>query len=221
MRKQVIEHAAFEVATQIRTVEDCIEDALVEIADLQSKMLRARAAAGVATATGHAAFEQLADHGPGAGRRARRNGQLPRRTGRCEAVRPRSCARSASAKATNARRRSRVPICASSPDRLEWPDCPRWSGHAHLCLAPSLIGCCSWRSRSTPLCGARFDERMAAAICIVATIATKLVHIAAQQPLHPRRGRRDDRRSCGLGRIHASSRCDPSASGRCGSPACS
>lgn len=60
MRKQVIEHTAFEVATQIRTVEDCIEGALVEIADLQSKMLRARAAAGIATATGHAAFEQLA-----------------------------------------------------------------------------------------------------------------------------------------------------------------
>ncbi len=60
MRKQVIEIAAFEVATQIRTVEDCIEDALVEIADLQSKMLRARATAGIATSTGHAAFEQLA-----------------------------------------------------------------------------------------------------------------------------------------------------------------
>ncbi len=60
MRKQVIEHAAHEVATQIRTVEDCIEDALIEIADLQSKMLRARAAAGVATSTGHAALEQLA-----------------------------------------------------------------------------------------------------------------------------------------------------------------
>ena len=60
MRKQIIENAAFEVATQVRTVEDCIEDALVEIADLQSKMLRARAAAGVGTATGHAALEQLA-----------------------------------------------------------------------------------------------------------------------------------------------------------------
>lgn len=61
MRKQVIENAAFEVATQIRTVEDCIEDALIEISDLQSKMLRARAAAGIATATGHVAFEQLAN----------------------------------------------------------------------------------------------------------------------------------------------------------------
>ncbi len=60
MRKQVIENAAYEVATHIRTVEDCIEDALVEIADLQSKMLRARSVAGVSTATGHAALEQLA-----------------------------------------------------------------------------------------------------------------------------------------------------------------
>ena len=60
MRKQIVENAAFEVATQIRTVEDCIEEALVEIADLQSKMLRARAATGVATSTGHAALEQLA-----------------------------------------------------------------------------------------------------------------------------------------------------------------
>ncbi|MEO6579774.1 MAG: hypothetical protein ABIN83_01315 [Sphingomicrobium sp.] len=60
MRKHVIESAALEVATQIRTVEDCIEDALAEIADLQSKMIRARAAAGVATSTGHAAMEQLA-----------------------------------------------------------------------------------------------------------------------------------------------------------------
>ena len=60
MRKQDIEQAAFEVATQIRTVEDCIEDALMEIADLQSKMLRARSTARVGTATGHAALEQLA-----------------------------------------------------------------------------------------------------------------------------------------------------------------
>lgn len=60
MRKHIIETAAHEVATQIRTVEDCIEDALAEIADLQSKMIRARASAGIATSTGHAAFEQLA-----------------------------------------------------------------------------------------------------------------------------------------------------------------
>ena len=60
MRKHIIESAALEVAPQIRTVEDCIEDALAEIADLQTKMIRARASAGIATSTGHAAFEQLA-----------------------------------------------------------------------------------------------------------------------------------------------------------------
>ena len=60
MRKHIIETAALQVATQVRTVEDCIEDALIEIADLQSKMLRARSAAGVGTGTGHVALEQLA-----------------------------------------------------------------------------------------------------------------------------------------------------------------
>ena len=35
MRKQQIEHAAYEVATQIRAVEDVIDNALGEIAELQ------------------------------------------------------------------------------------------------------------------------------------------------------------------------------------------
>ena len=60
MRKQMIETAAFEVATQVRTVEDAIEAALAEIAELQGRMVRARATFGIATATGHEAFEQLA-----------------------------------------------------------------------------------------------------------------------------------------------------------------
>ncbi len=60
MRKQIIETAAHEVATQVRAVEDLIETALGEIAELQSRMIRARATVGIATATGHAAFEQLA-----------------------------------------------------------------------------------------------------------------------------------------------------------------
>ncbi len=60
MRKQMIESAAFEVATQVRAVEDAIEAALAEIAELQGRMIRARAATGVATATGHEAFVQLA-----------------------------------------------------------------------------------------------------------------------------------------------------------------
>ena len=60
MRKQIIESAAMEVATQVRAVEDAIESALAEIAELQGSMVRARATFGIATATGHEAFEQLA-----------------------------------------------------------------------------------------------------------------------------------------------------------------
>ncbi len=60
MRKHIVESAAFEVATQVRTVEDVIETALKEIAELQMRMIRARAAAGVATGTGHNALQHLA-----------------------------------------------------------------------------------------------------------------------------------------------------------------
>lgn len=60
MRKQQIEHAAYEVATQIRAVEDTIENALAEIAELQARMVRVRATSRVGIATGHAALEQLA-----------------------------------------------------------------------------------------------------------------------------------------------------------------
>ncbi|MBB3764427.1 hypothetical protein [Sphingomicrobium lutaoense] len=60
MRKQMIENAAFEVATQVRAVEDSIETALAEIAELQSRMIHARSTARIATATGHAAFEHVA-----------------------------------------------------------------------------------------------------------------------------------------------------------------
>jgi len=60
MRKQLIENAAFEVATQVRTVEDVIDSALAEIAELQSKMLRARSVTGTGVATGQPALEQLA-----------------------------------------------------------------------------------------------------------------------------------------------------------------
>lgn len=61
MRKKLIEDAAIEVANQVRAVEDSIEQALEEIAELQARMIRARAAAGIATSTGHEAFQQLAN----------------------------------------------------------------------------------------------------------------------------------------------------------------
>jgi uncharacterized protein YukE len=60
MRKQLIENAAFEVATQVRAVEESIEAALAEIAELQAKMVRARSVTGVGFTASHSAFEQLA-----------------------------------------------------------------------------------------------------------------------------------------------------------------
>jgi hypothetical protein len=60
MRKQMIENAAFEVATQVRAVEESIEVALIELADLQSKMVRARSATKAGFVSTHGAFEQLA-----------------------------------------------------------------------------------------------------------------------------------------------------------------
>ena len=60
MRKKIIEDAAFEVATQVRAVEDTIDAALAEVAELQSRLVRVRSVSGAGVATGHAAFEELA-----------------------------------------------------------------------------------------------------------------------------------------------------------------
>ncbi|MES2119865.1 MAG: hypothetical protein V4513_04745 [Pseudomonadota bacterium] len=60
MRKQMMENAAFEVATQVRAVEESIEAVLVELAELQTRMVRARAATNANFVASHAAFEQLA-----------------------------------------------------------------------------------------------------------------------------------------------------------------
>lgn len=60
MRKQQIEQAAFEVATQVRTVEESIEAALAEVAELQSRMVHARSATRAGFVASHPAFEQLA-----------------------------------------------------------------------------------------------------------------------------------------------------------------
>jgi len=60
MRKHMIENAAYEVATQVRTVEESIEAALAELAELQSKMVHARSVTNAGFADSHAAFEQLA-----------------------------------------------------------------------------------------------------------------------------------------------------------------
>jgi hypothetical protein len=60
MRKQMIEQSALEVAHQVRAVEDSIETALAELAELQGRFIRARAVTGVGISTGHSALEQIA-----------------------------------------------------------------------------------------------------------------------------------------------------------------
>lgn len=60
MRRQMIENAAHEVATQVRAVEETIEAALAELAELQSRMIHARSVTGAGFVASHAAFEQLA-----------------------------------------------------------------------------------------------------------------------------------------------------------------
>jgi len=56
MRKQMIEDAAFEVATQVRAVEDSIDATLVELAELQARMMHANTVARVGPAPIHAAL---------------------------------------------------------------------------------------------------------------------------------------------------------------------
>ena len=59
MRKELIETAAFEVATQIREVEHCIDAALTEIAELQARIMRANAVAKTSVTTAHTAIAEL------------------------------------------------------------------------------------------------------------------------------------------------------------------
>lgn len=60
MRKKMIEDAAYEVATQVRAVEDSIDSTLCRMAELQQRLVSARSTMNVSVTTGHAAFEQLA-----------------------------------------------------------------------------------------------------------------------------------------------------------------
>ena len=61
MRKQQIENAAYEVATQVRAVEETIDAALSEIAELQARIMRANSVAGVSFGVAHPTLQQLAD----------------------------------------------------------------------------------------------------------------------------------------------------------------
>jgi hypothetical protein len=60
MRKQMIQDAAYDIATQVRTVEESVDTALAEIAELQTLILRGNSIAGVGFGTVHPTLEQLA-----------------------------------------------------------------------------------------------------------------------------------------------------------------
>ena len=49
MRKHLVQNAAYEVATQVRAVEDSIDAALAEIAELQARVMRANSVARTST----------------------------------------------------------------------------------------------------------------------------------------------------------------------------
>ena len=59
MRKQMIENAAYEVATQVRAVENSIDATLADMAELQSRMMRVNSVAHVGPAPIHAALEEM------------------------------------------------------------------------------------------------------------------------------------------------------------------
>lgn len=60
MRKLQIENAAYEVATQVRAVEDTIDVALAEIAELQARIMRVNSVARVGYGTVHPVLQELA-----------------------------------------------------------------------------------------------------------------------------------------------------------------
>ena len=60
MRKQIIQNAAHQVATQLRCVEDSIDAALAQIAQLQADMIEASQAAHTAPGAAQDAFVEVA-----------------------------------------------------------------------------------------------------------------------------------------------------------------
>ncbi|MEO8176238.1 MAG: hypothetical protein ABI626_06220 [Sphingomicrobium sp.] len=113
MRKQMIENAVYDVAEQVRSVEDCIEAALGEIAELQGRMVRARSVAGMGIGPSHAPFEQLAGATQAlVGARGSMAGVTPRWSRRRSSYR--AFAPSRSAMSSPVRKKRAAPTCASS-----------------------------------------------------------------------------------------------------------
>ena len=60
MRKQMIQNSSYEVATQVRAVEDTIDSALNEIAELQARIMHVNSLAGVGYGVIHPTLQRLA-----------------------------------------------------------------------------------------------------------------------------------------------------------------
>ena len=59
MRRETIEKSAYELATQVREVEDVIDAALAELAELQARLIRTVGVTGIAHKRIQPAFDQL------------------------------------------------------------------------------------------------------------------------------------------------------------------
>ncbi|WP_156029788.1 hypothetical protein [Sphingomonas sp. URHD0057] len=59
MRREMIEKSAYELATQVREVEDVIDGALAELAELQSRLVRTVGVTGISHVRAQGAFDQL------------------------------------------------------------------------------------------------------------------------------------------------------------------
>ena len=117
MRKQMIEAAALELATQVRTVEESIEGALAELAELQARMVHARSVTGAGFVNSHAPFEQLAAATTGIVAAGAASLSATRRSSR-PARAFRACAPSRSA-IMSVLRPKRQRVCASLPETVD------------------------------------------------------------------------------------------------------
>ena len=59
MRREMIEKSAYELATQVREVEDVIDAALGELAELQSRLIRTVGVTGIAHVKAQEPFDHL------------------------------------------------------------------------------------------------------------------------------------------------------------------
>ena len=201
MRKQMIENAAFEVATQVRAVEDLIDATLAEVAELQSRVMHVNAVAGVGPAPIHAALEELSaalrSLVDARGSIVSCHSELADRQGR----RCPGCAPSASAMKARARRPQVTPTCASSRNDRSLTGHRRSVSGRASCFASIIFNALLLGSCGYAWFRGRSDERTWRAVCFGASLRDLGRHQFLQHALHEPRDRRPDGRhrdACGI-----------------------